>query len=137
MWRDGVLMQDVRIVLRTDDGHDGLMYYRGMSHGPEEVMKRVDAGEDPEPSEYYFHTAPVFEAPPGEYDWLNKLVVFAVGRRRVTGVNTSSPREHRRSRRICSRLRRVCAGGRPRRSEGVGAGSDRIPRLLLSPLKGF
>lgn len=84
--RDGVLVQDVRIVLRTDDGHDILMSYRGMRHGPEDVIERVNAGEDPDPSRYYFRTAPVFEAPDGEYDWLNKLVAFAVGRRRATGV---------------------------------------------------
>ena len=84
--RDGVLVQDVRIVLRTESGQDVLMSYRGVRHGPEDVMERVDSGEDPDPSEYYFRTAPVFEAPEGEYDWLNKLVAFAVGRRRATGV---------------------------------------------------
>ena len=84
--RDGVLIQDVRLVLRTDDGQDILMSYRGMRHGPEDVMERVDGGEDPDPSEYYFRTAPVFEAPEGEYEWLSKLMAFAVGRRRATGV---------------------------------------------------
>ena len=84
--RDEVLIQDVRIVLRTDDGQNILMSYRGMRHGPEAVMERVDGGEDPNPSEYYFRTAPIFEAPDGEYEWLNKLVAFAVGRRLPTGV---------------------------------------------------
>jgi hypothetical protein len=84
--RDGVLTQDVRIVLQTDDDHNILMSYRGMRHGPEAVIERVDNGEDPDPSEYYFRTAPVFEAPEGKYAWLNKLVAFAVGRRLPTGV---------------------------------------------------
>ena len=84
--RDGVLVQDVRIVLQTDDDHNILMSYRGMRHGPEAVMERVDNGEDPNPSEYYFRTVPVFEAPDGEYAWLNKLMAFAVGRRLPTGV---------------------------------------------------
>ena len=84
--RDGVLIQDVRLVLRTDDGQDILMSYRGMRHGPEDVIERVNNGEDPDPSEYYFRTAPIFEAPDGEYDWLNRLMAFAVGRRRATGV---------------------------------------------------
>ena len=84
--RDGVLIQDVRIVLRTESGHDILMSYRGMRHGPQDVMERVDAGEDPDPSGYYFRTAPIFEAPEGEYDWLNKLLAVAVGRRHATGV---------------------------------------------------
>ena len=84
--RDGVLIQDVRLVLQTDDGHNILMSYRGMRHGPEDVIRRVDSGEDPDPSEYYFRTTPIFEAPDGEYDWLNKLIAFAIGRRRTTGV---------------------------------------------------
>ena len=57
-----------------------------MRHGPEDVIERVNNGEDPDPSEYYFRTAPIFEAPDGEYDWLNRLMAFAVGRRRATGV---------------------------------------------------
>lgn len=85
--RDGVLIQDVRIVLQTDNRHDILMSYRGMRHGPEDVIERVDGGEDPDPSEYYFRTVPVFEAPDGEYDWLNRLVAFAVGRRRASSVD--------------------------------------------------
>jgi hypothetical protein len=84
--RDGVPIQDVRIVLQTGDDHNILMSYRGMRHGPEAVIERVDNGEDPDPSEYYFRTTPVFEAPDGEYAWLNKLVGFAVGRRLPTGV---------------------------------------------------
>jgi uncharacterized protein DUF3237 len=84
--RDGVLIQDVRIVLQTDDDHNILMSYRGMRHGPKDVMKRVDNGEDPDPSEYYFRTTPVFEAPEGKYAWLNKLMAVAVGRRLPTGV---------------------------------------------------
>ena len=84
--RDRVLIQDVRVVLQTDDGHNVLMSYRGMRHGPELVIERVDNGEDPDPSEYYFRTTPIFEAPEGKYAWLNKLLAFAVGRRLPTGV---------------------------------------------------
>lgn len=84
--RDGVLIQDVRIVLQTDDGQNVLMSYRGMRHGPEDVIERVNGGEDPDPSEYYFRTTPVIEAPDGEYDWLNELMAFAVGRRLPNGV---------------------------------------------------
>ena len=86
MRRDGVLIQDVRLVLQTDDGHYILMSYRGMRHGPEDVIRRVDSGEDPDPSEYYFRTTPIFEAPDREHAWRNKRNAFAVGRRRATGV---------------------------------------------------
>jgi hypothetical protein len=59
--RDGVLVQDVRLVLETEEGQLLLMSYRGMRHGPQEVMERLGRGEDVGPSEYYFRTAPVFE----------------------------------------------------------------------------
>jgi hypothetical protein len=84
--RDGVLIQDVRLVLETDDGYHLLMSYRGMRHGPQATMERLDRGEDVAPSEYYFRTAPIFEAPDGEYDWLNKVIALAIGRRLPTGV---------------------------------------------------
>ena len=84
--RDGVLIQDVRLVLETDDGYHLLMSYRGMRHGPQATMERLDRGEDVAPSEYYFRTVPIFEAPDGEYDWLNKVIALAIGRRLPTGV---------------------------------------------------
>lgn len=84
--KDGVLVQDVRLDLETDDGHLLLMSYRGMRHGPPEVMERVEAGKDVDPSEYYFRTTPVFEAPEGRYDWLNKLIAVGVGWKITGGV---------------------------------------------------
>ena len=83
---DGVLIQDVRIALQTQDDHTLLMSYRGMRHGPGDTLQRLDRGEYVDPSEYYFRTIPIFEAPEGKYDWLNKLMAFAVGRREPGGV---------------------------------------------------
>jgi hypothetical protein len=83
---DGVLIQDVRITLQTDDDHTLLMSYRGMRHGPGDTLQRLDRGEDVDPSQYYFRTIPIFETPEGEYDWLNKLMAFAVGRREPGSV---------------------------------------------------
>lgn len=83
---DGVLVQDVRLILRLEAGGDVLMTYRGLRDGPEPVMRRVNAGEDPDPAEYYFRTQPIFEAPDGDYEWLNRLVAVAVGRRLEDGV---------------------------------------------------
>ena len=49
---DGVLMLDVRLTLETDDGHHIYMSYRGLRHGPKDVIDKVNAGvrkalEDP------------------------------------------------------------------------------------------
>ena len=42
---DGVLEQDVRITLKTDDGAFIYVRYAGMRHGPPEVMARLAQGE--------------------------------------------------------------------------------------------
>ncbi len=87
--RDGALIQDVRLMLETDDDQLLLMSYRGIRHGPRSVMERLDSGEHVDPSEYYFRTAPIFEAPDGRYDWLNRLIAVAAGRRLPGGVTYS------------------------------------------------
>ncbi len=48
--QDGVLALDVRITLETDDGHLIFMSYRGMRHGPKEVIERLNRGEKVDPS---------------------------------------------------------------------------------------
>jgi hypothetical protein len=48
---DGVLEQDVRITLKTDDGAFIYVRYAGMRHGPPEVMARLAQGETVDPSE--------------------------------------------------------------------------------------
>jgi hypothetical protein len=55
---DGVLEQDVRITLKTDNGAFIYLRYAGMRHGPPEVMARLAQGETVDPSEYYFRVAP-------------------------------------------------------------------------------
>ena len=76
---------DVRVTLKTDD--DALIYmtYRGFRHGPAEVMERLNAGEEVDPSEYYFSIAPFFETGADSYDWLNRIVAVGTGHRLATG----------------------------------------------------
>jgi hypothetical protein len=47
---DGVTTLDVRLVLETDDGVAIGMTYRGLRHGPAEVMDRLNRGEVVDPS---------------------------------------------------------------------------------------
>lgn len=82
---DGVTILDVRILLRTDDGESIYMAYRGVRHGPAEVMARLAAGEVVDPSTYYFRMAPVFETASKKYEWINKIVAVGTGRREPGG----------------------------------------------------
>ena len=82
---DGVLILDVRIVLQTDDGALIFMAYRGMRHGPADVMARVSRGEPVDPRSYYFRIAPTFETAASAYAWLNQLMAVGTGQRDATG----------------------------------------------------
>ncbi len=77
---DGAGELDVRATLRTDDGHLIYTYYRGILRAPPEVAQRMLQGEDVDPSEYYFRTAPVYETASEKYGWLNRIVAVAVGK---------------------------------------------------------
>src|SRR5438552_13047472 len=76
---DGSSQQDVRMLLRTDDGATILMTYRGVRHASTEVNERIARGEAVAPSEYYLRTAPFFETSSPKYAWLNKMVTIGVG----------------------------------------------------------
>jgi len=80
-----VLVLDVRLTLRTDDEAMIYMTYRGLRHGPAEVMQRLNAGEPVDPSSYYFRMTPIFETASQRYAWLNGIVAVGVGRREPTG----------------------------------------------------
>ena len=70
-----------RATLQTDDGALINMTYRGVRHGPVEVIDRLNRGDAVDPSEYYFRTAPFFETSAARYAWLNKIVAVATGHR--------------------------------------------------------
>jgi hypothetical protein len=83
---DGALRPDVRLVLKLDDNETLLISYRGVRHGPPEVMARIARGEQVAHSEYYLRTTLVFETASPKYDWLNRVVAVGAGRRGATGV---------------------------------------------------
>ncbi|MDD5169684.1 MAG: DUF3237 domain-containing protein [Syntrophales bacterium] len=83
---DGASELDVRITLRTDDGHLIYVSYRGIVSVPPEVMQRLARGEEVDPSEIYFRTTPVFETGSEKYGWLNRIVAVGVGKRTPTAV---------------------------------------------------
>jgi hypothetical protein len=82
---DGVTTLDVRLVLETDDGAAIGMTYRGLRHGPPEVMDRLNRGETVDPSTYYFRIAVALETAAAKYSWLNGAAFVGTGDRTPTG----------------------------------------------------
>jgi hypothetical protein len=82
---DGVTMLDVRIVLQTDDGAAIGLTYRGLRHGPAEVMAKVNSGQFADPSLYYFRIVATFETAAPQYAWLNGVFGIGTGSRPPEG----------------------------------------------------
>jgi hypothetical protein len=82
---DGATTLDVRIVLETDDGDSIAMTYKGIRHGPAEVIAQLERGEPVDPSAYYFRLAPLFETASDRFGWLNRVVAVGTGHRLPSG----------------------------------------------------
>jgi hypothetical protein len=78
---DGVTVVEARYLLHTDDDVLIEVHNRGLRHGPEETMRRLAAGEDVDPRDYYFRAVPSLTAPAGRYDWLNRSIFLCTGAR--------------------------------------------------------
>jgi hypothetical protein len=61
------------------------MTYRGLRHGPPEVMDKLNRGEPVDPSTYYFRIAVAFETAAAKYAWLNSAAFIGTGDRTPTG----------------------------------------------------
>ena len=83
---DGVAELDARYTLETADGALVYVRNRGYRHGPAEVLKRLAAGENVDPAQYYMRTTPLFETGDQRYAWLNRIVCVARGARRPAAV---------------------------------------------------
>jgi hypothetical protein len=82
---DGATTLNVRLVLKTKDDALIGMTYRGLRHGPPEVMARIDKGEAVDPASYYFRMAPMFETAAPTYDWINRIIAVGIGHRLADG----------------------------------------------------
>ena len=83
---DGSSNQDVRLLLKSDDGALILMTYRGVRHASPDVDARLTRGEIVAGSEYYLRTTPFFETSSDKYSWLNQIVTVGVGERKANAV---------------------------------------------------
>jgi hypothetical protein len=86
---DGVTTLDVRLVLKTTDGALIAMTYRGLRHGPADVMARLDQHQQVDPGSYYFRTDARFETAAESYGWINRIVAVGIGQRMPAGVTYS------------------------------------------------
>jgi hypothetical protein len=82
---DGSTTLDVRLVLKTQDDAAIAMTYRGVRHGPIDVIERMERGEAVDPATYYFRINPMFETAAASYDWLNRILAIGIGHRRPDG----------------------------------------------------
>ena len=76
---DGTAHMDVRLTVRTGEGHLVYVYYTGVRTGPPDVLARLNRGEAVPAEEYYFRTAVRFETGAAELDWMNKVLAVGVG----------------------------------------------------------
>ena len=83
---DGATTIDVRLVLETDDKQLIAMTYRGVRHGPKEVLDAIGRGEAVDPMAYYMRVVPTFETASEKYGWLNRIVSVAHGHRLAEGA---------------------------------------------------
>lgn len=83
---DGSTILAARLILRTDDRALICMTYKGLRHGPAEVMARIESGQVVDPSSYYFRINPMFETASGNYDWLNGILGIGIGHRFEDGL---------------------------------------------------
>lgn len=86
LFADGTAHLDTRYALETDDGAVIEIINVGTRHGPPDVMKRLAAGEDVDPSTYYMRTAARLETGHADYGWVNHTLFLCAGRRRPAGV---------------------------------------------------
>jgi Protein of unknown function (DUF3237) len=83
---DGATTLDVRIVLKAKDDALIGMTYRGLRHGPADVIERIERGEVVDPVRYYFRINPLFETASPQYDWINRVIALGVGQRLADGA---------------------------------------------------
>lgn len=79
--KDGVTEIEAHYQFKTSD--NVLIYIKnfGLRVASPEVAERLAKGEHVHGSEYYFRSFPKFEAPKGEYEWMNNCLFLCTGLR--------------------------------------------------------
>lgn len=82
---DDTMTLDVRVALETNDGALVSFAYRGLRHGPKEVMDRLARGDAVDPASYYFRTMGSLETASAKHAWLNRIWCIGTGTRPPEG----------------------------------------------------
>jgi Protein of unknown function (DUF3237) len=83
---DGLTEINARYSLKADDGTVIAISNLGVRVASADVIARLSAGEDVDPTLYYFRTTPVFEVQSGPHSWLRRSVFVARGIRKPDHV---------------------------------------------------
>lgn len=75
-----------RYTLEAADGTRIAIDNPGVRVASPEIIARLTAGEDLDPSLYYFRTTPTFEVQPGPHDWMTRSVFVGQGIRHPNNV---------------------------------------------------
>lgn len=78
---DGAADIFARYTVALDGGGLVLVTSAGLRHGPAEVIAKLARGEPVDRSQYYFRTCVRFETADPEAEWLNRVLMIAVGAR--------------------------------------------------------
>src|SRR5918998_1295917 len=79
---DGTAHMDVRLTVRTGEGHHVYVHYTGIRTGAPDVLARLGRGEAVPPEDYYFRVALRLETGAAGLDWVNKGPAVGPGPRR-------------------------------------------------------
>lgn len=71
---DGVAELEAHYQFKTNDGVIIYIKNTGLRVASPEVAERIGRGEHVPPEDYYFRATPKFEAPPGDYAWMNDAI---------------------------------------------------------------
>lgn len=86
IFADGAAHLDTRYAVKTHDGAVIEIVNIGTRHGPPEVMAKLAAGQDVDPSHYYMRTAARLETGDDRYAWVNHALFICSGIRRASAV---------------------------------------------------
>lgn len=82
---DGVMVIDVRLTLKTDDGAMIYLSYQGRFLAEQEAMARFAKGALLDANEYSLAMTARFECGDEPYAWLNNVVAVGTGEQTATG----------------------------------------------------